>query len=212
MQHLWSRAGAISGNWWQMGRPQKRLKQAEIVAIGNRLRPGLAGTEGRSTVRVRQRLKPASRRSLTGRRRRPLHLPRRIHRRRQPSLKHVYPRAARLRAYSSRPPRRPRDRPLLPAAASHRDLRSSLRTAPSSTSKTRSSRGRSGTNDLSLAADGYVRLCPPVCRLMANANEALMEQSGRNRWQAVASATTPKPPKPAKTVAVGCHRFADRSA
>jgi hypothetical protein len=26
MERLWSRAGATSGNWWQMSRPRNRLK------------------------------------------------------------------------------------------------------------------------------------------------------------------------------------------
>src|SRR5829696_7559841 len=34
MEHLWSRAGATGGNWWQIERPRKRPKQAKIVAMG----------------------------------------------------------------------------------------------------------------------------------------------------------------------------------
>jgi hypothetical protein len=56
-----------------------------------------------------------------------LRLPLQLHRRRQPRLQHAHPKAARMEAHSARPPRRPRPRPLLPAAASHRDLTSNLR-------------------------------------------------------------------------------------
>jgi hypothetical protein len=34
MEHLWSPAVATGGNRWQMGRPSKRLKQANTVAVG----------------------------------------------------------------------------------------------------------------------------------------------------------------------------------
>src|SRR5260370_42309882 len=39
MEHLWSPAGATSGNRWQMGSPRKRLKQADrqpVATHGNR--------------------------------------------------------------------------------------------------------------------------------------------------------------------------------
>ncbi len=47
MERLWSRAVAIGGNRWQMGRRRKRLKQAKTVAVGcDRLPPGPYGKEG----------------------------------------------------------------------------------------------------------------------------------------------------------------------
>ena len=47
MEHLWSRAVATGGNRWQMGRPRKRLTEAQNVAVGcHRLRPGPHGKEG----------------------------------------------------------------------------------------------------------------------------------------------------------------------
>src|SRR5438046_10756891 len=47
MEHLWSPAGATGGNRWQMGRPRKRLKQADpqpVATHGNR--SGAHGKEG----------------------------------------------------------------------------------------------------------------------------------------------------------------------
>ena len=47
MEHLWSPAGATSGNQWQMGHPQKPLKQADpqpVATHGNRF--GAHGKEG----------------------------------------------------------------------------------------------------------------------------------------------------------------------
>ena len=47
VEHLWSRAGATSGNWWQMGTARRRLKQAKTVAMGcDRLPIGAHGKEG----------------------------------------------------------------------------------------------------------------------------------------------------------------------
>ena len=47
MEPLWSLAGAISGNRWQMQRPRERLKQAKTVAVGcDRLPFGAHGKEG----------------------------------------------------------------------------------------------------------------------------------------------------------------------
>src|SRR5437763_1376084 len=47
MEPLWSPAGAISGNRWQVGRPRKRRKQAKSVATGcHRLRATFHGKEG----------------------------------------------------------------------------------------------------------------------------------------------------------------------
>jgi hypothetical protein len=34
MEHLWSRAVAIGGNRWQMGRPREPLEQAKAIAVG----------------------------------------------------------------------------------------------------------------------------------------------------------------------------------
>jgi hypothetical protein len=47
MEHLWSPAGATSGNRWQMGRPRKPLKQRDpqpVATHGNRF--GAHGKEG----------------------------------------------------------------------------------------------------------------------------------------------------------------------
>jgi hypothetical protein len=47
MEHLWSPAGATSGNRWQMGHHQKSLKQADpqpVATHGNRF--GAHGKEG----------------------------------------------------------------------------------------------------------------------------------------------------------------------
>ncbi|MFN2629476.1 MAG: HD domain-containing phosphohydrolase [Gaiellaceae bacterium] len=41
LEHLWSRAGATSGNQWQTRRHQERLKQAETVATGCRGKEGV---------------------------------------------------------------------------------------------------------------------------------------------------------------------------
>ena len=50
MEHLWSPAGATGGNQWQMGRPQKPLKQADpqpVATYGNRF-DGKEGVDGSS--------------------------------------------------------------------------------------------------------------------------------------------------------------------
>jgi hypothetical protein len=47
MEHLWNRAVATSGNWWQDESPRKRLKLAKTVAAGfDRLPIGAHGKEG----------------------------------------------------------------------------------------------------------------------------------------------------------------------
>jgi uncharacterized protein YjiS (DUF1127 family) len=47
MERLWSLAGATSGNWWQMRRSRKQLKQAETVATAcDQLPIGAHGKEG----------------------------------------------------------------------------------------------------------------------------------------------------------------------
>jgi hypothetical protein len=47
MERLWSLAVATSGNWWQLGRPRKRLEQAKTVATRcDRLPFGAHGKEG----------------------------------------------------------------------------------------------------------------------------------------------------------------------
>ena len=47
MERLWSLAGAISGNRWQMVGPRKRRKQAKTVATGcDQLPIGSHGKEG----------------------------------------------------------------------------------------------------------------------------------------------------------------------
>ena len=47
MERLWSLAGATGGNWWQIGRPRKRQKQAKTVAVGfDQLPQNLDGKEG----------------------------------------------------------------------------------------------------------------------------------------------------------------------
>ena len=52
MEHLWSRAVATGGNRSQMGRPRKRLKEAESVAVGcdqlPRPQNGKEGVDGSS--------------------------------------------------------------------------------------------------------------------------------------------------------------------
>ena len=52
MEHLWSPAGATRGNRSQMGRPRKRLKQADrqpVATHGNRFRAhGKEGVDGSS--------------------------------------------------------------------------------------------------------------------------------------------------------------------
>jgi hypothetical protein len=52
MEHLWSPAGATSGNRWQMEHPPKPLKQADpqpVATHGNRLAAhGKEGVDGSS--------------------------------------------------------------------------------------------------------------------------------------------------------------------
>jgi hypothetical protein len=45
MERLWSHAAATGGNWRQVGRASKRLKQVEIVAGCDRLPPKCHGKE-----------------------------------------------------------------------------------------------------------------------------------------------------------------------
>src|SRR5258706_16399115 len=47
MEHLWSPAGATGGNRWQMGPPQKPLKQADPQPVATHGNPfGAHGKEG----------------------------------------------------------------------------------------------------------------------------------------------------------------------
>lgn len=53
MEHLWSLAGPISGNRWQLLRPQERRNQAKTVATGcDQLPIGADGKEGPTVALV----------------------------------------------------------------------------------------------------------------------------------------------------------------